>query len=289
MKPKVLVTGAAGQLGTEVVAHLATRRAEVIGITRAEVDLTRRDLVRAAVSALGPEVVIHTAAWTAVDDCESDPERAFLVNTLSTRNLAEAARATGAHLCLVSTDYVFDGATDRPYLEWDTPNPLSVYGRSKLAAEAELDPSSTIVRTAWLFGEHGSNFVKTMLRLSQQSDVLRVVDDQHGCPTAAADLARAMTELALGRHPGVHHVTNQGAATWYELARQTMVAAGLPAERIEPISTKELDPPRPAPRPEYSVLDNFVLRQSGLDLLPDWRESLHALVPRLLSQGGTVQ
>jgi dTDP-4-dehydrorhamnose reductase len=287
MKPKVLVTGAGGQLGVELVSHLNQRHAEVFGLTRGELDVTRREPVISAVEALGPTVIIHAGAWTAVDDCESDPDRAFAVNALGTRHLAEAARRRGAHLCVISTDYVFDGTSGRPYREWDPTNPMSVYGRSKLAGELEAGPSATVVRTSWLFGAHGTNFVKTILRASEVRDELTVVDDQHGCPTDAAGLAGVVCELALSGRPGVHHVTNQGATTWFELAREVMAAAGRRPDRVVPISTKELDPPRPAPRPEYSVLDNYVLRATGLPLLPDWREPLHRLVPELMAEGGT--
>lgn len=286
---RVLVTGAGGQTGIEIVGELRRRAAqrrrgpslEVIAADKSALDVADRDAVLAAVETIQPEVIIHPAAWTAVDACESDPDRAFRVNALGTRHVAEASRRAGAHLCYLSTDYVFDGTSPRPYLEWDHPNPLSVYGRSKLGGEQELDSGQTIVRTAWVCGKNGSNMVKTVLRLAGEFDRLRFVDDQRGSPTAAADLAKSVVDLSLGRHPGVFHVTNQGATTWYGFARAVFVAAGLDPSRIEPISTAELEPPRPAPRPANSVLDNAALRLSGLSLLPGWEQAITGLVAEL--------
>ena len=195
--------------------------------------------------------MLHAGAYTAVDACESDPDTAFAVNALGTRNVAEAAASVGAHLVYISTDYVFDGTLDRPYVEWDQPNPRSVYGRSKLGGEHEVHavagPSATVVRTAWVSGAHGANMVKTVLRLAEANPggPLRFVDDQHGCPTFTADLARAVVRLALDRRPGTFHVTNQGETTWFGFARATLAAAGLDPDRVEPIATSELDPPRP--------------------------------------------
>lgn len=203
------------------------------------------------------------------------------MNALGTRHVAEAARYVGAHVCYLSTDYVFDGTSPRPYREWDDPNPLSVYGRSKLGGEHELDAGHTIVRTAWVCGKTGANMVKTVLRLAGECERLRFVDDQHGSPTVAGDLARIVVDLSLGRHAGIFHVTNQGATTWYEFARLVFRAAGLDPERIEPISTADLTPPRPAPRPANSVLDNAALRLSGWSLLPGWDQAIAALVAEL--------
>jgi dTDP-4-dehydrorhamnose reductase len=190
----------------------------------------------------------------------------------------------GAHLVYVSTDYVFDGTLDRPYVEWDRPNPQSVYGRSKLGGETEVHavagPAATVVRTAWVSGAHGANMVKTVLRLgrSDPAAILRFVDDQRGCPTFTADLATALVRLALDRRPGTFHVTNQGETTWFGFARATLEAAGLDSGRVEPIATSELDPPRPAPRPANSRLDNSALRLSGLPPLPEWKDALARLV-----------
>ena len=205
-----------------------------------------------------------------MDACESEVDLAYAVNAVGTRHVAEAAVAVNAHLLYVSTDYVFDGRSERPYREWDAPNPLSVYGASKLAGERECPPGSTIVRTSWVCGAHGANMVKTALRLAEGTGTLRFVDDQHGSPTFTADLAAAIVTLGTDRRPGVFHVTNVGTTTWWGFVRATLEAAGADPGRVQPISTPELDPPRPAPRPANSVLDNMALRLSGLPPLPDW-------------------
>lgn len=282
---RILVTGAGGQLGTDLV-RLAGRH-EVVAATSAVLDVGDRDSALAAITSTGPDLIIHAAAWTAVDACESDPERAFRVNAFGCRNVAEGARLTGAHLVAVSTDYVFDGTKPAPYLEWDPPHPLSVYGRSKLAGEQEILaalPGATIARTAWVCGAHGANMLKTVLRLGAGEGTLRFVDDQRGCPTFTEDLAGMLLQLGVGRRPGVFHVTNQGPTTWYGFARDVLAAAGHDPERVQPISTAELDPPRPAPRPANSVLDNAALRMSGVALLPDYHEPLERTVKDLLER-----
>jgi dTDP-4-dehydrorhamnose reductase len=233
--------------------------------------------------AVRPDAVVHAGAWTAVDACESDPDRAYGVNALGTRWVAEGARLVGAHVVYLSTDYVFDGTSPRPYTEWDDPNPMSVYGRSKLGGERELDPTSTIVRVAWVCGVHGSNMVKTVLRLAGERDELAFVDDQRGCPTFTEDLAGMIRRLTVARLPGLFHVTNQGATTWFQFVRDVFVAAGLDPERVKPIKTVDLDPPRPAPRPANSVLDNMALRLAGIPLLPDHHEPLDRTVKELLA------
>ncbi len=254
----------------------------MLAATHEQMDVSSRDSTLGQIVGAEPDVVIHAAAWTDVDGCEGNPERAFSVNSLGTRNVAEAARLAGAHVCYVSTDYVFDGTAGRPYVEWDAPNPLSAYGRSKLGGEGELPPSSTIVRTSWVFGRTGTNLVKTVLKLAGGAGELRFVDDQRGSPTYAVDLAAKVVDLAVSRRPGVYHVTNQGQTTWYGLATAVLKAAGQDAGRVVPIPTGELDPPRPAPRPAYSVLDNAALRLSGDELLPPWEASLEKLVQELV-------
>jgi dTDP-4-dehydrorhamnose reductase len=240
----------------------------------------------AGITQLAPDLVIHCAAWTAVDACEADPERAWRVNALACRHIAEAAALTGAHLVVVSTDYVFDGTQPDPYVEWDAPNPRSVYGRSKLGGEDEarrLLPTATIARTSWLCSSHGQNMVKTVMRLATEDPdrPLRFVDDQRGCPTFTEDLALALLRLGVARRPGLFHVTNSGVATWFDLAREIVKLAGGDPSRVEPISTAELDPPRAAPRPANSVLDNAALRLSGLPLLPDYHDALERTVKAL--------
>ncbi len=309
---RVLLTGGNGQLGRDlrrvlagavpvggrsapggILPAVAEGTFDVVSTDIDTLDVVDRTAVLAAVDSFRPDIVLHGGAFTAVDACESEPDTAFAVNALGTRNMAEAAGAVGAHLVYVSTDYVFDGTLDRPYVEWDEPGPRSVYGRSKLGGETEVHtvagPSATVVRTAWVSGAHGANMVKTVLRLgrSDPTSTLRFVDDQHGCPTFTADLAAALVRLALDRRPGTFHVTNQGATTWFGFARATLEAAGLDSGRVEPIVTSELDPPRPAPRPANSRLDNAALRLSGLPMLPEWTDALDRLVAALPAEGGS--
>lgn len=300
---RVLITGALGQLGQELLAvfaedgHHEIVAADVAPVVEAAqsggtvahlggvdllaTDITDRDAVLAAITSLEPDVVVHPAAFTAVDLCETEVDAAYRVNVLGTRHLAEGARRIGAPVFYVSTDYVFDGTKDSPYLEWDQTNPQSVYGATKLAGERELDPGSTIMRTSWVCGYHGNNMVKTILRLAAEHETLSFVDDQRGHPTFAADLARGIKRLVVDRRPGVFHLTNQGAVSWYEFAQAVLEAAGQDPERVKPVKTADLQPPRPAPRPANSVLDNAALRLSGVPLLPDFHEPLATLVARL--------
>lgn len=276
---RVLITGAAGQVGRELVEVFADH--EVIAADRNLLDVTSRDSVHQVVTTIEPDAIVHAAAWTAVDACEADPDRAYLVNALGPRFVAEAARAVGAHLCHISTDYVFDGTKTTPYVEWDEPNPQSVYGRSKLAGERELGADATVVRTSWVCGRHGNNMVKTILRLAGEHERLSFVDDQIGHPTFADDLARAVRRLVVERRAGIFHVTNQGSCSWYEFARAVLTASGADPARVGPIATADLVPARPAPRPANSVLDNAALRLSGLPLLPHYSETLDLLVKEL--------
>ena len=279
---RVLLTGAGGQLGRELVDAFSGSGHDTVACDRATLDVSEREQALQVIGAVRPHTVVHAGAWTDVDGCEGHPDRAFSVNALGTRHVAEAARSAGARVCYVSTDYVFDGAAARPYTEWDPTNPLSVYGRSKLAGEAVLGPDDTVVRTSWVCGRHGRNFVKTILGRAQQGRELTVVDDQHGCPTFAEDLAGMICRLVAGRRPGTFHVTNQGPTTWYGLARDVVVAAGLDPALVKPIATADLQPPRPAPRPAYAVLDNAALRLGGESLLPDHHEPLERLVKELV-------
>jgi dTDP-4-dehydrorhamnose reductase len=279
---RIFVTGSAGQVGREVATHLAAEpQHELTTADHAELDVGDRDAVMQAITGNHPDAVIHCAAWTAVDACEADPDRAFRVNALGTRHVAEAAHRVGAHLLYVSSDYVFDGDKREPYVEWDAPNPRSVYGRSKRGGEIEAGPDATIVRTSWVCGAHGPNMLKTVLRLAVEQKPLAFVDDQRGHPTFADDLATMIRRLLVDRRPGVFHVTNQGAVSWYEFAGAVLSAAGLDPAIVKPISTAELQPPRAAPRPANSVLDNAVLRLAGIELLPDFHEPLARLVRTL--------
>ncbi len=280
---RVLVTGAGGQLGQELARVCDAAGDDVVALDRARLDLTDRDSVYQAITSVAPDAVLHAGAWTAVDACEADEERAFLTNALGTGWVADAARRVGAHLVAVSTDYVFDGTKPSAYHEWDRPNPQSVYGRSKLAGEQAVTdhaPGSAVVRTAWVCGAHGSNMVKTVLGLLDRPE-LAFVDDQRGCPSFTADLAPMIRRLAAERRSGVHHVTNQGDTTWFGFVRDILELAGADPSRVRPIATSDLDPPRPAPRPANSVLDNAALRLGGLPSLPHYRESLERLLVEL--------
>lgn len=278
---RVLVTGAGGMLGRAVTEHFEAAGTAVTAVPHDRLDVCDRDAVLQAVTTVRPDAVVHLAAWTAVDDCEHDPDRAFRVNALATRHVAEATRRAGAHLLYVSTDYVFDGTKDSPYHEWDAPRPLSVYGRSKLAGEQEAGREATVVRTSWLVGRHGANILKTILRLATERETISFVDDQRGHPTLADDLARMLHRLVAERRPGVFHVTNQGAVSWCDFARAVLEAAGHDPGRVQPITTAQLDPPRAAPRPANSVLDNAALRLGGVPVLPDFRDSLRQTIATL--------
>lgn len=282
---RVLITGAGGQLGIDLVRCCEMAGDDVTAVDHAVLDITDRDAVHGAVSSLQPDVVINCAAWTAVDACEGDPDRALVVNGLAVRWLAESCDRAGARLVQVSTDYVFDGSLDRPYLEWDDTAPQSVYGMTKLLGEREalvLGASATVVRTSWVCGQNGANMVTTIMRLADQHPELAFVADQIGHPTFTADLAPMVRRLAVERRSGIHHVTNQTPTSWYGFACDVVAAMGKNPDMVRPITTAELQPPRPAPRPANSVLDNAVLRMAGVPLLRDFREPLRETVQALL-------
>jgi len=282
---RILVTGAAGQLGTEIMAQLGDAgHHEVFGLDLPEHDLTDRSHVLGLMTQWRPDVVLHGAAFTAVDRCEAEVETAYRVNCIGTRFVADGARRVGAHVVYVSTDYVFDGTKATPYLEWDAPNPQSVYGRTKLGGESELDPGWTIARTSWVCGAHGNNMVKTLLRLAEERESVSFVNDQIGHPTFAGDLAAMVIRLGIERAPGVFHTTNQGVVSWYEFAREVFAAAGHDPDRVSPISTVELDPPRPAPRPANSVLDNSAWRLHGFEPSRHFSEPLAEVVAQLTAR-----
>ena len=277
---KVLITGANGQLGHELVRATIAAGHEVIATSHETLDITDKTAVEAVITETRPDVVIHAAAWTAVDACESDPEKALLVNGTATKFIADAAHAVGAHVVYISTDYVFDGSKTSAYDESDATNPQSVYGSSKLVGERALGATDAIVRISWVCGFYGANMVKTILRLAEQPQ-LKFVDDQIGNPTFADDAAAMIVRLAIEKRPGTWHVTNQGEVSWYEFAREVLIAGGFDADKVVPIKTHELQPPRPATRPFNSVLNNTSLKNAGIALLPDFREPLARLVSQI--------
>jgi dTDP-4-dehydrorhamnose reductase len=276
---RVLVTGTGGQVGRATAEACAAAGDEVVAADRARLDIADRDAVLGAITSWRPDVVVNPAAYTDVDGCERDPDRAWAVNALAVRHLADACGRAGAHLVHVSTDYVFDGAKGSPYHEWDETGPLGVYARSKLAGEREAGPGATVVRTSWVYGRHGGNFVQTVLDRAAAGQPLRFIDDQTGTPTNAEDLALLLRRLAVSRVPGLFHGTNGGQVTRYQQAREILAAAGRDPEQAEPITSDEL--PWVAPRPVYTVLDNAALRLSGMPLLPDYREAMERLVKEL--------
>ena len=282
---RALVTGAGGQLGVDLCAVLAASGDDVVPGSRQLLDVTSREQVLGVVLSLRPDVVYHCAAWTDVDACEGDPGRALLVNALASRHVAEACRLAGSHLVAISTDYVFAGDASRPYIEWDDPAPRSAYGRSKLAGEREVAagcPGAAVVRTSWLCGAAGPNVVRTVLRLAADPGrELAFVDDQVGKPTFTSDLAPLLRRLGVARAPGIFHATNDGATSWHGLVREVLAVAGHDPARVRAIATADLVPPRPAPRPANSVLENAALRGLGFEPLADFRDPLGRLVKEL--------
>jgi len=278
---KVVVTGAAGQLGTELVETFRAAGHEVVGTTHDSLDIVDAESVENLIVDVAPDWIIHGAAWTAVDACESDPDRAFAVNGGGAVNVVEAAKRVGAKVLYVSTDYVFDGEKAGPYVESDVPNPQSAYGASKLAGERAMRADDLIVRISWVCGFHGGNMVKTILRLAESNPTLSFVSDQVGHPTFADDAARGMLGLVESGARSIVHLTNQGRVSWYEFAREVLVAAGEDPNRVQPIATADLQPPRPAKRPKNSVLDNAAVRALGMPMLDDFRVPLKRLVDRL--------
>ena len=269
---RMLVTGSGGMLGHRVRRRALELGHDVTGLTRADLDVTDLDACLAAVEEHLPEAVVNCAAYTAVDDAESDRDTAMAVNATGAGNVARAAATNGARVVHVSTDYVFNGDKDEPWLESDPVDPQSVYGLTKLRGEelvADATPRHAIARTAWLFGTGGPNFVDTMLRLAGERDEVSVVTDQVGCPTWTAHLADALVELAERDDDfGVHHLAAQGSCSWNELALEVFDQAGVPC-RVLPTTSDAFK--RPAPRPAYSVLGTE--RRDPI-LLPRWQEGV---------------
>ncbi len=277
----MLLTGGGGLLGRTLASQLRERGFDVHSPLRADLDVTDVAAVGAALVALRPEIVVHCAAATAVDRCELEPQWAWDQNVVATANVVGAARHVGATVVLVSTDYVFDGASCRPYRPDDTPAPLGVYGRTKLEAERLLSDSDLVVRTAWLNGPGGPSggcVVDTVLSLARAGRPMAFVDDQVGSPSFVADVVPAMVELIGLGASGVHHVVNSGTASWFDLARETVRVAGLDPGLVSPVATRDLDPPREATRPAYSVLDCSDLSPLGVGPLRPWRQALRDLV-----------
>jgi dTDP-4-dehydrorhamnose reductase len=274
---RVVVTGGNGQLG-----HHLTGAPGVVSLTRAELDITDTDQVRAVLAEHQPDVVINAAAYTAVDAAEEDEETAARVNETGPRLLAETLARQGGRLVHVSTDYVFDGTATVPYEPDDAVAPRTAYGRTKLAGERaarQAHDRVVVVRTAWVYGGPSPNFVDTMRRLERERDTVNVVADQTGSPTWANDLANALLELAAAPvDSGVYHYVNSGTASWYDLARETFRLVGADPERVRPVTTAEF--PRPAPRPPWSVLSTQAWQSAGLTAPRPWQAALAEYLAR---------
>ena len=274
---KILVTGATGQLGRDLMRELAARGHQGIGVGSAEMDITDAAACARMIGNTAPEAVIHCAAWTAVDAAEESAEACRKVNAVGTENVARACRAVGCKLMYISTDYVFDGQGEHPWKPEDTAAPISVYGQTKWEGEqavrAQVD-RHFIVRIAWTFGVGGSNFVKTMLGLAHTRDRITVVNDQIGTPTYTADLARLLTDMIETERYGTYHATNEGGyISWYDFACEIFRQAGVKNVHVVPVASSEY-PAAKAKRPFNSRLDRSKLTQSGFVPLPPWQDAL---------------
>ncbi|MER5610592.1 dTDP-4-dehydrorhamnose reductase [Streptomyces sp. NPDC002215] len=285
-----LVTGAAGMLGQDVLARLAGEDVTAVAADRAALDIADPESVRAAFGKHRPAVVVNCAAWTAVDDAESQEDAALRVNGTGPAVLAEACREHGAVLLQVSTDYVFAGDGEKPYAEDDPTGPRSAYGRTKLAGEqavlSTLPETGYVVRTAWLYGAGGGNFVRTMIKLEGVKDTLDVVDDQRGQPTWTVDLADRLVRLGqaalAGTAPaGVYHGTSGGETTWFGFTREIFRLLGTDPERVRPTTSEAFV--RPAPRPAFSVLGHDRWAAAGIEPVRDWRAALEEAFPALVA------
>lgn len=271
---KIIITGCNGQLGRAMNQELSgNREIEFINTDVAELDITNIDKVMELAREVKPYAIINCAAHTGVDACETDVDNAYRINTIGPRNLSIAATETGAKMIHISTDYVFDGKADKPYLEFDKPNPQGVYGATKLAGEEMVKDFADryfIFRTAWLYGD-GRNFAKTMLRLSETNDVIKVVKDQFGSPTSTKELAGAIAHLLFTENYGLFHATCEGSCSWADFAKEIFRLAGK-STQVEGITTEEFG--AQAPRPAYSILENYMLRLTTNYLFADWKSAI---------------
>ncbi|MTI80117.1 MAG: dTDP-4-dehydrorhamnose reductase [Firmicutes bacterium] len=270
----VLITGVKGMLGADIYQSISSKY-KVTGVGHTELDITNKEEVINTLNNLKPELVINCAAYTKVDDCEKNTAKAFSVNGEGVKNLATVCGELGTVLLQVSTDYVFDGFKKSPYSENDLTNPKSIYGKSKLAGEEYIEnmlEKYFIVRTSWLFGNNGNNFVSTILRLAKERNELSIVYDQVGSPTYTRDLAGAITKLINSTNYGTYHITNSHHCSWYELAKEILYLADIKEVKVKPITTTQFN--RPAPRPAFSVLENKQWQATGNTLLRPYSEAL---------------
>ncbi len=271
---RLLVTGAGGMLGQALTACLESRGHQVVAMPREKLDVTNYEQVINKVNEFTPDMVLHCAAYTKVDQAESEPDLAFFINGYGTENLAVACNHLNIPLLYISSDYVFDGEQDRPYTTWDDTRPLSIYGKTKLAGEKAVIRHLRrffIVRTSWLYGPNGKNFVETILQIADEGKPLRVVSDQIGSPTCTLSLSETIADLIETERWGVYHASDDGITSWYEFAKEILLGRDV---SVTPIQTKDM--PRPATRPKYSVMDKTTLINTIGRELPPWQESLHS-------------
>jgi dTDP-4-dehydrorhamnose reductase len=269
---KIMITGAGGMLGKALSSCLEARDHQVLAYPRETLDVTNYQQVAETISAEKPEIVVHAAAYTKVDQAESEANLAYMINGYGSENLAVACNTIDIPMLYVSTDYVFNGDSDRPYQPWDQTGPLSIYGKSKLAGEHAVRNHLNkffIVRTSWLYGPHGRNFVDTIYQMALDKKVLRVVSDQFGSPTCTLTLSETIADLINTKRWGVYHATDDGVTNWFEFAKEIVDGMKVP---VQPIATKDM--PRPATRPKYSVLDKTTLIHTIERELVPWKESL---------------
>ena len=275
---KILVTGVNGQLGHDVVKDLLHRGHTPIGVDKEEMDLTNNEAISSYIQMCQPEAIIHCAAYTAVDAAESNEDLCFQVNAEATKVIAQEAKSLDIPMIYISTDYVFDGTKEGEYVETDIPNPINVYGASKLKGEQyvqELLEKYYIVRISWVFGENGNNFIKTMLRLGSERDELNIIADQFGSPTSTADLAPLLGDMIETDKYGVYHATNEGFCSWYEFAKEIFTVAGLDV-KVNPITTDQY--PTAAKRPMNSKMSKTKLVEKDFHALPHWKISLMSYI-----------
>lgn len=278
---KILVTGASGQLGHDLVIELSARGHEVTAVSSKELNITDPAAVRKYLTSMKPDAVMHCAAYTAVDKAEDDAEACLAVNHLGTKAVADACAEVGCKLLYISTDYVFPGNGERLWEPDDTTDPLNLYGESKALGEEAVSAATEnhfIVRTSWVFGVNGKNFVKTMLRLGVERDTLTVVNDQFGSPTYTKDLSVLLADMIVTEKYGIYHVTNEGICSWYEFACAIMQEAGL-AAKVLPVSSDQY--PARARRPSNSRMSKEKLTANGFHRLPTWQDGLHRCLQEL--------
>ena len=273
IKVKIVVTGAKGMLGVDL-CRVLSRNNEVTGLDLGEMDVTKKEEVMSILPQLEPDIVVHTAAFTDVDRCEQEPEKAFLINGTGTANMVSACEKIGCSLAYLSTDFVFSGGKKGLYMEEDNPEPVNVYGKSKLAGEKEAAKLENffIIRTAWLYGRGGRNFVTAILEKARSKDILRVVDDQVGSPTYTVDLSEMLARVIEGASFGIYHISNEGTCSRFDFAMEILKAVNIRGVEIIPIKSLELT--SPAKRPANSALGDFRLEHEGFGNMRNWKLAL---------------